>query len=80
MHGKKIAILEARLGQQIVQLIAKHGGVPFHAPALAEVADVDHAYIARLVEELETQPPSFVIFQTGVGTQALFKATDALGG
>jgi uroporphyrinogen-III synthase len=79
MHGKRIAILEARLGQQMVELIAKHGGVPLHAPALAEVADIDQAYIAKLVGELQTRPPNIAIFQTGVGTQALFKATDALG-
>ena len=49
------------------------------APALAEVPDVDNAAIARLIGELQSHPPRVAIFQTGVGTQALFKATDALG-
>ena len=49
------------------------------APALAEVPDIDHAGIARLIGELETRPPKAAIFQTGVGTQALFAATDSLG-
>ncbi len=49
------------------------------APALAEVPDVDSATIARLVGELESHPPKAAIFQTGVGTQALFAATDSLG-
>jgi uroporphyrinogen-III synthase len=49
------------------------------APALAEVPDVDGVTIARLVGELESHPPKVAIFQTGVGTQALFAATDALG-
>ena len=49
------------------------------APALAEVPDVDGATIARLVGGLEARPPKAVIFQTGVGTQALFAATDSLG-
>src|SRR5258708_10402340 len=49
------------------------------APALAEVPDVDHARIAQLLGELESHPPKAAIFQTGVGTQALFAATDSLG-
>src|SRR5258708_20459685 len=49
------------------------------APALAEVPDLDHARIAGLLGELESHPPKAVIFQTGVGTQALFAATDSLG-
>ncbi len=49
------------------------------APALAEVPDVDHARIAALLGELESHPPKAAIFQTGVGTHALFAATDSLG-
>ena len=49
------------------------------APALAEVPDVDDATIRRLVVGLESRPPKVVIFQTGVGTRALFAATDSLG-
>ena len=79
MRDKTIAILESRLGQQMVELVAKHGGVPFHAPALAEVADVDPAFVAELVRKLETRAAKVAIFQTGVGTRALFAATDALG-
>ena len=36
MHRKQVAILEARLGEQLAGLVANRGGVPFHAPALAE--------------------------------------------
>jgi uroporphyrinogen-III synthase len=79
MRDKTIAILESRLGQQMVELVAKHGGVPFHAPALAEVADVNPAFVAELVHKLETRAAKVAIFQTGVGTRALFAATDALG-
>ena len=37
MKGKRIAVLEARLGKQLADLVEGRGGVPFHAPALAEV-------------------------------------------
>jgi uroporphyrinogen-III synthase len=76
---KTVAILESRLGRHLADLVAKHGGRPLLAPALAEVPDVDDATIRRLVGGLESRPPKAVIFQTGVGTQALFAATDSLG-
>ena len=79
MRDKTVAILESRLGRQVAELIEKHGGRPLHAPALAEVADLDREAIARLVADLEATPPAVAIFQTGVGTRALFETTDALG-
>ena len=79
MKSKRIAILETRLGEQMVDLVAKRGGVPVHAPALSELPDLDPAQIAALVRSLETGPAKLAIFQTGVGTRALFAATDALG-
>ena len=36
MRDKKVAILESRLGRQMVELVARQGGVPIHAPALGE--------------------------------------------
>lgn len=79
MKAKRIAILESRLGEQMVDLVAKRGGVPVHAPALAELPDLDPQRIAALVHSLEKAPPKLAIFQTGVGTRALFAATDGLG-
>jgi uroporphyrinogen-III synthase len=79
MKAKKIAILESRLGKQLADLVAQRGGEPFHAPALAELPDLDSAQIAALVRSLEERPAKLAIFQTGVGTRALFAATDSLG-
>src|SRR5919109_1053817 len=79
MKGKRIAILEARLGEQLAELVAARGGVPVRAPALAEVPDLDGGAIAELVRSLEGRPAALAIFQTGVGTRALFNATDGLG-
>jgi uroporphyrinogen-III synthase len=79
LRGKRVAILEARLGAQLAGLIASRGGVPLHAPALAELPDLDAQQIRTLVGSLDAEPAKLAIFQTGVGTQALFKATDALG-
>jgi uroporphyrinogen-III synthase len=79
VKGKRIAVLEARLGRQLADLVTQRGGVPFHAPALAELPDLEPARIAALVESMEQRLPKLAVFQTGVGTRALFTATDGLG-
>ena len=56
MRGKHIAILESRLGRQLVDLVAQRGAVAFHAPALAELPDLDPQAIAALVRSLREQP------------------------
>lgn len=79
MKSKTVAILESRLGSELADLVAKRGGRAILAPALSEIPEVDHGRIARLLGEMETRAPKVVIFQTGVGTQALFSAADSLG-
>lgn len=79
MKGKTIALLESRLADHLAELVAKRGGVPLSAPALSEVPDLDPAAIRALIERWGSKPAKLAIFQTGVGTRALFAATDALG-
>ncbi|MGB7541087.1 MAG: uroporphyrinogen-III synthase [Burkholderiales bacterium] len=79
MKTKTVAILESRLGGQLAELVSKQGRRSLLAPALAEVPDVDGAFIAGLVNELQSSPAKMAIFQTGVGVRALFSATDSLG-
>jgi uroporphyrinogen-III synthase len=78
MQGKHVAVLESRLGRQLVELVAQRGAIAFHAPALAELPDLDPEAIRALVAALEQRPAKLAIFQTGVGTRALFAATDSL--
>ena len=75
MKDKTVAILESRAGDRVASLIRKYGGTPFLAPALAEVPDVDPERIRALIGDWEATPPDIFIFQTGVGTRALFAAT-----
>jgi uroporphyrinogen-III synthase len=79
MQGKTVAILESRMRDQVADLVRKFGGTPFVAPALAEISEVDPAHIQKLIDSWESAPPDIFIFQTGVGTRALFIATDRLG-
>lgn len=79
MIGKTIAVLENRYGEELAGLLTRRGALVLHAPALAELPDYDAQYIAQLVERLAHATPRAFIFQTGVGTQALFNATDERG-
>lgn len=79
MRGKTIALLEARLSTQLADLVRKYGGTPFSAPALREEPDVDPESIKNSIGEWRRAPPDVFIFQTGVGTRALFATSDALG-
>jgi uroporphyrinogen-III synthase len=79
MAQKTVAILESRTGEHLAGLIARLGAAPLLAPALEEVPDTDREALAALLEGWRTRPFGLAIFQTGVGTRALFQATDALG-
>lgn len=79
MKSKVVAILETRTGAHLGELIARRGAVPMLAPALEEVADVEPHTVATLLDTWRTDPYRMVIFQTGVGTRALFQITDTLG-
>jgi uroporphyrinogen-III synthase len=79
VKSKVVAILETRTGAHLGELIARRGGIPMLAPALEEVPDVDSQAVASLLTQWRIDPFKIVIFQTGVGTRALFQATDAAG-
>jgi uroporphyrinogen-III synthase len=76
---KTVAILEARTGEHLAELVSRQGAVPLLAPALEEVPDVDPVAVGMLLQDWIAQPFRMMIFQTGVGTRALFRVTDSLG-
>ena len=79
MQSKVVAILETRAGEHLAELIARDGAVPLLAPALEEVPDAEPGEVAALLESWRSDPFKMAIFQTGVGTRALFRLTDAQG-
>jgi uroporphyrinogen-III synthase len=79
MRGRRVAILETRTGQHLAELVARRGGIPMRAPALHEVPDLEPRVVADLLSAWRVMPYGMVIFQTGVGTRALFNAAEALG-
>jgi uroporphyrinogen-III synthase len=79
MKSKVVAILETRTGARLAELVAHRGGIPMLAPALEEVPDVDPDAVQSLLDQWRIKPFKICIFQTGVGTRALFSATDSAG-
>jgi uroporphyrinogen-III synthase len=79
MKSKVVAILETRTGPHLAGMIARRGGIPMSAPALEEIPDIDPGAVAELVERWRAKPFDIVIFQTGVGTSALFAAAESAG-
>jgi uroporphyrinogen-III synthase len=79
MQSKVVAILESRTGEHLAELIAREGAIPLLAPALEELPEVDPGAVAALLESWRSEPFKMAIFQTGVGTRALFRMTDAQG-
>jgi uroporphyrinogen-III synthase len=79
LNGKVIAYLEARMRSEMGSLIQRHGGVPYSAPVLQEIYLKDSPDVQRLVEDVCTGAVDVVVLLTGVGTQALVEAADALG-
>jgi uroporphyrinogen-III synthase len=77
MKSKVVAILETRTGAHLAELVTRRGGVPLLAPALEEVPDIDPQAVRALLAQWRDRPFNICIFQTGVGTRALFAATDA---
>jgi uroporphyrinogen-III synthase len=79
MGGRTVALLEARRASELAQLVAAYGGVPRSAPALREEPVDDLGAIAAMLDRLRARPADVVLFQTGVGTRALFRGVAALG-
>ena len=76
MRAKVVAILETRTGAHLAAMIERLGGIAMLAPALEEVPDVQPQAVADVLTQWRINPFTMVIFQTGVGTRALFQATD----
>lgn len=79
LSGKRIAVFESRVGAHVGELIARAGGIPVLAPALAEEPDVNETELSAFLDASRKTPPALFIFQTGVGTVGLWQAMTRLG-
>jgi uroporphyrinogen-III synthase len=69
--GKRIALLEARMSDEVAALVRRLGGDPYSVPAVREVARPGEA--GPFLDALLAGRLSVVIFLTGVGASALLR-------
>jgi uroporphyrinogen-III synthase len=79
LEGKTIAYVEARMLSEMGALIARHGGTPYPAPVLQETHLGDTPEVKELVSDICSGKVQVMVFQTGVGTKALFDSAASLG-
>jgi uroporphyrinogen-III synthase len=79
LAGKTIAYVEARMLSEMGALIERNGGVPYPAPVMQEVHLGDTPEVKELVADICDGKLQVMVFQTGVGTKALFDSAASLG-
>jgi uroporphyrinogen-III synthase len=79
LRGERIALFEARLAQEISELVRRKGGVPVCVPAVRERRRPAGHELAALLEDVKAEASPVFIFSTGVGAAALFEEARVLG-
>jgi len=79
LDGARVAVLEARRGGELAELVRRRGGVAVCAPAVAEERVDARSEVAGLLDALAAAPAPLVVFTTGVGVEALFREAAAGG-
>jgi uroporphyrinogen-III synthase len=79
LHGKTIALTEARRAAELARLVAKLGGVPYAAPAVREIPRRDLAPARAALDRICGGEIGVILFLTGVGTRAFLDLADAAG-
>lgn len=75
----RIALLEARMKNELSRLVERHGGAALCVPAVREVPTLEPEAIASLLDELAAREHEVVIFMTGVAVSLLFELAEKLG-
>jgi uroporphyrinogen-III synthase len=83
LDGVRVALLEARMGSELGELVRRRGGIPTCVPAVREVAIDCTKAVASFIDAWENRPVGernrVVIFLTGVGASALFREAELQG-
>ena len=77
LHGRRIALLEARKSEEAASLVELLGGVPYRVPAVREVVHPEQ--VDAFIAALSSGRLSIVIFLTGVGVTALLREATRFG-
>jgi uroporphyrinogen-III synthase len=74
-----VALLEARMSNELARLVDKHGGLPLTVPAVREAPELPAGSIEPLLAELGVGHHEVVIFMTGVAVSLLFELAEQVG-
>ncbi|GCE03330.1 uroporphyrinogen-III synthase [Dictyobacter aurantiacus] len=77
-HNARIAVLEARMSNEMADLIRRNGGTAWSVPAVREAVIEASEPVATFIDRLRAGEITLVIFFTGVGVKALLQAADQL--
>jgi uroporphyrinogen-III synthase len=76
LSGVRVAVLEARMGSELAELVRRYGGVVRSVPAVRE-APLDCAdVVAEFLKRLQTPARRVHVFLTGAGATALFEEVE----
>jgi uroporphyrinogen-III synthase len=79
LAGLRVVSFESRRGAEIAELVRRHGGEPFSAPAMRELPLAASPAVVGFARRLERREIDLAIFLTGVGTRLLVDALGAHG-
>ena len=78
MKQARVALLEARMSEEMADLIRRYNGQPYNVPAVREVPMESRSEVAAFIEQLTNHTIDIAVFFTGVGVTALFREAEAL--
>lgn len=79
LAGARVAVLEARMSDELATLVRRWGGQPYSVPAVREEALDCAEQVADFIDGFAANSFAFVIFTTGVGATALCKEAERMG-
>lgn len=79
LRGARVAVLEARMGEELASLVERWSGVPYCVPLLREVERGRPEEIAAAIDWLGAGPKRLVVFLNGKGVDAVFRIAGELG-
>jgi uroporphyrinogen-III synthase len=79
LDGMRVGLLEARMSNELADLIRRYGGDPYCVPAVRESPLECADQVGAFISSLSEGSLQVIIFLTGVGARTLFQEAEKLG-
>src|SRR5438105_2599747 len=79
LHGKRVALLEARMSAELSSIVERQGGTPYSIPAVRETPIDQPEEASAFIDALCAGRFSIIVFMTGAGASALLKEAEKRG-